>query len=437
MPDHPAADATAADPAPLIAAAAATCARIEAADRDIRAFLPEPGRPARLAAEARELTRRWPDAAGRPPLYGVPVGVKDIFRVDGLPIAAGSILPAQALAGPEAEAVRRLRAAGAIVAGQTVTAEFAMFAPGPTRNPRNLQHTPGGSSAGSAAAVAAGLVPLALGTQTIASVIRPAAYCGIAGFRPTLGRVCADGVIPFAPSLDVVGCFAPDAAGLARAAAVLCDDWEPAGQATPALRLPALGIPVGRYLERASLPALAALAGQAGLLSDAGYQVREVPAMDDMAEIERQLIIITRYEAAAVHARWFRQYGELYQAATAAVIRQGQAIEAGEYARALADRAELTRRLAGVAESAGIDAWLTPAATGPAPPGLASTGDPVMSMPWSLAGLPALALPAGLVAGLPVGAQFVAASGADEALLRWATGLESALVGLGRLDQRA
>jgi Asp-tRNA(Asn)/Glu-tRNA(Gln) amidotransferase A subunit family amidase len=408
-----------------VATAAATCARIEAADADLHAFMPEPGRRARLTAQARALADRWPAAPGRPSLYGIPVGVKDVFRVDGLPTTGGSALPPDALAGGEAGAVRRLRAAGALIAGKTVTAEFAMFVPGPTRNPRDRGHTPGGSSSGSAAAVAAGLVPLALGTQTIASVIRPAAYCGVAGFRPTRGRIPADGVIPFAPSLDVVGCFAADVAGLASAAAVLCDDWQRAAGPPQ----PVLGIPAGRYLERASQPALTAFGRHAAALSAAGYVVREVPELADTDEVEQLLVVITRYEAAQVHARWFAQHADLYQAGTAALIRQGQAITASEYAQAVAGAQALARRLAGAAADAGIDAWLTPAATGPAPSGLASTGDPVMSVPWSLAGLPAVALPAGLVAGLPVGVQAVAAAGADELLLHWAAGLEPVLAG--------
>jgi len=416
----------------VVAVADATCARIAALDGEIKAFMPEPGRPARLTAEAYELAQRWPVAAGRPSLFAVPVGIKDVFRVDGLPTTAGSAVPADALVGPEADAVRRLRAAGALIAGKTATAEFAMVSPGPTRNPRHLEHTPGGSSSGSAAAVAAGLVPLALGTQTIASVIRPAAYCGVAGYRPARGRIPAEGVIPFAPSLDVVGCFAADSAGLTRAAAVLCDDWQPS--AGPDTR-PVLGIPAGPYLDRASPAALAAFAGQAESLAAAGYPVREVAVLSDMDQVEQLLIVITRFEAARVHARWFERYGELYQAGTAGVIAHGRTITTSDYADAVAGAAGLARRLAADAERAGIDAWITPAATGPAPYSLASTGDPVMSIPWSLAGLPALTLPAGLVAGLPVGVQVVAATGTDEMLLRWAAGLEEALG--GRLDRPA
>lgn len=412
-------------PADAARQAAATCDRIEAVDADLHAFLPEPGRRARLMAAAREVSTRWPTTADRPQLYGVPVGVKDVIRVDGLPTTAGSALPPRVLAGTEASAVGRLRAAGALIAGKTVTTEFAMFAPGPTRNPRDRDHTPGGSSSGSAAAVAAGLVPVALGTQTIASVIRPASYCGVAGYRPTHGRIPSDGVIPFAPSLDVVGCLAVGASELALAAAVLCDDWRPGAAPPP----PVLGIPVGPYLERATPEARTAFAGHAAALSAAGYVIREVPELADMDDVEQHLIAVSRYEAAHVHAQWFARFADLYRPATAALIRQGQAVTSGDYARAAVAAGALARRLTDSAGRAGIDCWLTPAATGMAPPGLTSTGDPVMSIPWSLAGLPAIALPARAVARLPLGVQVVGAAGADELLLHWAAGLEDALSG--------
>src|SRR6266568_2466120 len=163
--------------------------RIEALDAVLLAVLPEPGCRERLHADAADLLERYPDPAGRPPLFGALVGVKDVLRVDGLPTAGGSTLPVERLAGSESAAVRSLRAAGALPLGKTRTAEFAYAAPGPTRNPYDPGHTPGGSSHGSAAGVAAGFFPLALGTQTIGSIIRPAAFCGVAGFVPTYGRI--------------------------------------------------------------------------------------------------------------------------------------------------------------------------------------------------------------------------------------------------------
>ena len=154
----------------------------------------------------------------------MPVGVKDIFHAAGFETRAGSQLPPELLTGPEADAVGRLRAAGCLILGKTVTTEFAYYEPEPTRNPHNLAHTPGGSSSGSAAAVAAGLAPLALGTQTIGSVIRPAAFCGIVGFKPSYGRISPEGLIFFSPSLDHVGLFTQDVAGMSLAAAVLCEN---------------------------------------------------------------------------------------------------------------------------------------------------------------------------------------------------------------------
>ncbi|MFE3768396.1 amidase family protein [Streptomyces sp. NPDC059122] len=206
-----------------------TCDRIDAVDPRIQAFVPEPGRRERLSAAARELAAAGPPGpAGRPALYGIPVGIKDIVHVDGLPTRAGSALPPEELAGAQAAVVDRLSAAGALIAGKTVTAEFAVTAPGPTRNPHNPAHSPGGSSSGSAAAVAAGMIPLAIGTQTVGSMIRPAAYCGVVGFKPTYGRIPLDGVIPNASSFDTLGCYATELAGIALAAPVLCDGWRTA-----------------------------------------------------------------------------------------------------------------------------------------------------------------------------------------------------------------
>src|SRR5512138_1003056 len=176
----------------------------------IHAFIPEAGRFNRLRREAQSITGVPPGPASSGPLFGRLVGVKDIFRVDGFATRAGSHLPADEFQGAEAESVTRLKNAGILILGKTVTTEFAYFTPGPTRNPHNLNHTPGGSSSGSAAAVAAGLCDLALGTQTIGSIIRPAAFCGVIGFKPTYDRISRAGVIPLSPSLDHVGFFASD-----------------------------------------------------------------------------------------------------------------------------------------------------------------------------------------------------------------------------------
>ncbi|MFJ8626467.1 amidase [Kitasatospora sp. NPDC093550] len=407
------------------------CALVERVDPLLHAFVPEPGRHGRLRARARELAARYPEPGGRPPLYGVAVGVKDVVHVDGLPTHGGSALPPGVLAGPQAAVVDRLRAAGAMVAGKTVTAEFAGTAPGPTRNPHHPGHTPGGSSSGSAAAVAAGLVPLALGTQTVGSVIRPAAYCGVVGFRPTYGRIPFDGVIPNAPSFDTLGLFTADLAGVALAAPLLCDGWRPA-EPGPG---PVLGVPDGTYLERVEPGALRAFEEQLERLARAGLTVRRVELFPDLDEIGRRLQAINRFETARSHADWFARFGGLYRPETVASIRVGQGVVPEDRASALRFRERLRERVDRTGAAAGVDLWLAPSATGGAPEGLHGTGDGAMSLPWSFLGRPAVSLPAGHTPeGLPLGLQVVGAVGGDERLLAQAALLERVLTG-GRSGQ--
>lgn len=408
--------------------------RIDAVDGRVLAFLPEPGRRARLRAEAAAVAARWPGSdtrdgtgTGVPPLYGVPMGVKDVIRVTGLPTRAGSAVPADVLAGPQASVVDRLRAAGALVVGKTVTAEFAVAAPGPTRNPHHVAYTPGGSSSGSAAAVASGMVPLAIGTQTVGSTIRPAAYCGVVGFKPTFGRVPVDGVIANAPSLDTIGVFTTDVAGAALVAEVICDDWR---KPTPvsADRRPVLAVPDGRYLQHATPAALTAFEAHLERLSAAGYAVSRVPFLADFPEIVRQQAVLNRYEVAQVHADWFPRFGQVYREQTARAIREGHAVERDAYLRALREQDSFRERLTAVMAAEGVDVWVTPSATGPAPRDLTVTGNAIMCLPWSFAGAPAISLPAGRAPnGLPLGVQCVSRPGDDERLLDWAQGWQDAL----------
>ena len=193
--------------------------RFERVNSAIDAFLPEAIRFERLRRDAAALEARFPDPAGRPPLYGALLGVKDIFHVDGFSTRAGTRVPPEHFAGDEAAVVTQLKRAGALIVGKTVTTEFAYFEPGPTRNPQNPAHSPGGSSSGSAAAIAAGLAHISLGTQTVGSVIRPAAYCGIVGFKPSYDRVPTAGLVTFSPSADHVGFFTVDITSICRPSA--------------------------------------------------------------------------------------------------------------------------------------------------------------------------------------------------------------------------
>jgi Asp-tRNA(Asn)/Glu-tRNA(Gln) amidotransferase A subunit family amidase len=399
--------------------------RFQQRESQVLAFLPEVGRFARLRREAQALLSRYPSTGGRPPLFGVLAGVKDMIHVEGFPTSAGSQLPPEMLQGPEAECVTRLRQAGALILGKTQTSEFAYSAPTTTRNPHHLEYTPGGSSSGSAAAVAAGLCPVALGTQTTGSIIRPAAFCGVVGFKPSYDRISRAGIIPLAPSIDHAGFFAPHVSKTARVVSLLCHSWGPRDPPRPR---PVLGIPEGPYLARTSDEGRVYFDAVCRRLALAGYEVKTVPAMPDFEAIAVRHNLILDAEAARVHANWFETYVERYGPETADMIQRGRKVTAAALSRAREGRLWLRVALTALMDTHGLDLWLSPAAPGPAPKGLDHTGDAIMSLPWTHSGLPALNLPAGKnSAGLPLGLQVAARWYADEDLLAWSRALEQIL----------
>ncbi len=399
-------------------------ARFDRVEPRIHSFVSEADRFDRLRRDARVLFERYPQPVSRPPLFGLPLGVKDIFRVDGFETRAGSALPASTFEGSEARSVSTLKSAGALIMGKTVTTEFAYFGPGPTRNPHNLEHTPGGSSSGSAAAVAAHLCPLATGTQTIGSIVRPASFCGVVGFKPSYDRITRSGVIPLAPSLDHVGVFGNDVAAVELAASVLCRDWQ---LAVTELK-PILGVPEGEYLARATPEGRAHFRNTCRLLSENGYQIKKIRSFDDFEEIVARHELILAAEAAQVHAQWFAEHGHLYHQTMADLILRGREISVGALAEALNGRQELRREMTEVMDRHGLDLWICPSAPGAAPPGLESTGDPIMNLPWTHSGLPSVNLPSGRESGgLPIGLQAVGRWYEDEALLEWSAQLEMTL----------
>ncbi|MFQ5525043.1 MAG: amidase [Thermoanaerobaculia bacterium] len=396
----------------------------ETRDAKLHAFVPEADRFDRIRRDAEALLARFPAVDSRPPLFGVPVGIKDIFHVEGFPTAAGSRLPPEALAGDEAKVVSQLRDAGVLIVGKTATTEFAYFAPARTKNPHDPAHTPGGSSSGSAAAVAAGLCPLTVGTQTIGSISRPASYCGVVGYKPSYDRVSRDGVIPLAPSVDHVGFFALEVAGVERVAAVVCDAWTPVYED----RRPVLGIPGGPYLRRAESDARSLFRSVCKRLVAAGYKVMRVDAMDDFEGVEVRHRAIVAAEAARVHARWWERFQDLYHPKTAQLIEEGLKISDSELQTALVGCESLRDELESLRQTASVDLWISPAAPGAAPHGLDSTGDPIMNLPWSHCGLPTLAIPAGTGAeGLPIGLQVAGGWRQDERLFGWCRDLERVL----------
>lgn len=397
----------------------------KAREPHIRAFIPEPGnRFERLRKDWYRLLTAYPDPDERPPLFGVPIGVKDIIHVEGFPTRAGSDLPPEIIGGAEAEVVRTLKKAGAVIMGKTVTVEFANYGPGPTRNPHNLEHTPGGSSSGSAAAVASGLCPLALGTQTVGSVIRPAAYCGVVGFKPTFDRIPTSGVILLAPSLDTVGCFTGDVASAELAASILVDHWQPLERELN----PVLGIPNGSYLERADMSALLPFHSICDRFRKAGVKLKSINLFEDFKALEEMHDTICDAEFAGIHTEWFKTYGAQYSAGNSQAILRGQCVSPQRLGIARNNRTILRDHIMKAMQKKRLTALIAPAAPGPAPKGLLSTGDWVMNLPWTHAGLPVVTLPSGLSQeGLPLGLQLIGHHMGDEALLSLAGTIENLL----------
>lgn len=391
----------------------------------VMAFVPQEEEPwGRMASELKELEKRFPAKNKRPPLYAIPVGVKDVIHVEGFPTRAGSLLPHKLLTGEEGPLLCKLRELGAIPIGKTQTAEFAYLAPAPTRNPHDLDRTPGGSSSGSAAAVACGLCPLALGTQTVGSTLRPAAYCGIVGFKPSFGRLSTEGLIPLSPSLDHIGLFTRDLEGMLLAGSVLLPRWR-----EPKVRDKAvLGVPEGPYLHRAGHESISHFKKTLEKLQAAGLTIEPVRIMENFEEIAHRHNRLMAAEAALVHRSWFRQFPHLYRPETRALIERGMTVASTEIEQYRESRLRLREGLCRIMEERGLDFWIAPATVGPAPLGLHSTGESIMNLPWTHAGLPALALPAGTNAqGLPMGLQLVAGWMKDEELLATASLIAQAL----------
>jgi len=396
----------------------ACLARIAARDAEIRAWVRVDEAGARAVAREREAEARAGRLRG--PLHGVPVGIKDIFHVAGMTTTCGAAPAFHVAATEDAAAVARLRAAGAIILGKAHTTEFAYFEPGPTRNPWNVAHTPGGSSSGSAAAVAARMAPLALGTQTVGSVLRPAAYCGVVGFKGTHGLISTEGVVPLAWSLDHVGVFARAVADVALTTGVLAG--RPLAGPTP--RPPRLAL-ASELIDRATPETAAAVRATVERLTRAGATIEEVKLPGSFAGVHAAGRGVLEVEASAYHEELYRAHADAYRPRTRELIEGGLARPAVAYARA--QRARLAFREEAMPLLAAHDALLSPTAPGTAPEGLA-TGDPWFCAPWSFAGVPACSLPSGMsAAGLPHAVQLVAAAERDAELLAVAAWCERVL----------
>lgn len=390
----------------------AALARIDATEAQLRAWVGID------ASGAREQARRTPAEA---PLRALVLGVKDIFDVAGWPTRCGLPEPTQEIAARDAFAVARLREAGAIVLGKTQTTAYAWLDPAPTANPYDPARTPGGSSAGSAAAVAAGHCHIALGSQTAGSTLRPASFCGVVGFKPTFGRVSTEGVTPLAPSLDHVGIFAQRVDDAIAAACVLDPAIVTPAEQTP-LRIGVADLAGDDVVEPASRDALARAARA---LREVGCRVDALHLPDDVACGGEALLTVAAYESVQYHGRHWRALGAALPPHLTKLLAQGEATPRERYDAALAERKLRRPRIAALFTDA--DLLLMPCAPGEAPE-RATTGDSRYVRPWTFYGLPAIAIPCGRGPhGLPVGVQLAAAAGNDGALLAAALRLEAAL----------
>jgi amidase len=359
------------------------------------------------------------------PLHGVPVGVKDIVDTAAMPTAYGSPIWAGHRPDRDAACVALVRAAGGVVLGKTVTTEFAYFTAGRTANPREPGHTPGGSSSGSAAAVADHMVPVAFGTQTAGSIIRPAAFCGVVGYKPTFGTVSRSGVMPFAESLDTVGALARTVADAALLISVA------AGR--PDLLVPEAGGPVPRVgvhqtgnWELASAESRQAVGDAAGRLELAGAEVSEAILPAWFAELPGAQATVMAFEAARSFAPELREHDRRLSPKLRALLDEGARCSSKEYLDRL-QLAEAGREALAVLFER-HDLLLTPSAPGVAPRGLEATGDPVFNRTWTFLGTPCVHLPTGAgPGGLPVGAQLVGRRGDDARVLAMAAWAEREL----------
>lgn len=377
----------------------------------------------------------WTESSDRsaesPPLFaGAPVAIKEIIAVEGFARRAGSLLPPEAFSPDEASIVGKLRSIGCIPFAHSVSTEFAYFQPGPTRNPRNPQYSPGGSSSGSAAAVAAGMCPLAVGTQTIGSVIRPASYCGIVGYKPTYGELARDGVHPVSRTVDHLGFFTQDIDGMEW----LANGLGLLGEARGVEEQIEYRLCAGPYTKQASEQMLGEVYALSEAMKSRGRLVTTeelFPNIEGLNEHHRRIMARDFFHA---HVALYGAYGDRYRAKSRELFEEGSSVTVADYEVSL-DAREQEIAAFDVLSRNGIRSivWLSPAATGPAPLGLESTGSPLLNLPWTHVGAPAITVPMAIdePTGLPLGVQICAPRGRDDLLFRAARDVIDARAGSG------
>jgi len=347
------------------------------------------------------------------PLSEIPFGAKDIIETQNMATEYGSPLYKGRLGTKDAAIIRDMRSRGAILLGKTVTTAFAYRSPGPTRNPRNLDHTPGGSSSGSAAAVAAGMVPFTIGEQTRGSMIRPASYCGITGFKPTHDLLPMEGVLPLARSQDTLGLYTHTPTDMLAL-------WKALGHPEGGEEEFSFGAP--EPIPQCEPEMAKAFRQSISLLRRAGVSIKSVEMSEMLKKLEAANDLITSYEGARFHEPRLKEFGDRLDQPLAAIVRDGLKISTERYDEATRYVSDSRVRIAEIFKSTPV--ILTPAATGPAPLGLSTTGDPAMNAPWTALGTPAISIPMPIASGLPLGLQMTADLGQDSSLLRAAIQLQ-------------
>ncbi|VTS07310.1 amidase [Tuwongella immobilis] len=407
--------------------------RIDACESAVQAWQLIDRESAREQAE--RLTREQASGTWRGPLHGIPIGVKDIIDVFEWPTTAGSARWAQAIARQDAAVIAQLRHAGAILVGKTVTTPFAGFDPARTRNPWNLNHSPGGSSSGSAAAVAAGMCLAALATQTGGSITRPASFCGVPALKPSFGRVSMHGIVPVAQSLDHVGIITRTIGDLGVMLEAMASNDPQLATPLPPLEIHSSRdddhefVPLGRlrgfFDQRVSPEVQSCLDDACETLLEEGYLIHDFPTLPEFGEVLAQHRIIMAVEAAQFHQSRFARHPNDYPPHFAQLIQSGLTTSATDYARARSFQERFQLRLQRYFDDCRV--LLTPATVTTAPL-LTSTGDPAFNAPWSLAGLPTVSFPIGLAPnGLPIAMQLIGAPAAEMELLAIARTLERTL----------
>ena len=389
--------------------------RIDRMDGELRAWVTVDREEVLGTARQREAEVEQGKPLG--PVHGVPVGLKDIFYTAGMKTAAGSKVYAEFVPDFDATSVTKIKEAGGIILGKAVTTEFATSDPSPTRNPWNPQHTPGGSSSGSSAAVAARMVPAALGSQTGGSTCRPAAYNGIVGLKATYGRISRYGVVPVSWSLDHVGILVRTVADAALMLTVISgeDPNDPGSLALPvpdfsqqmaeSCKPPRIGLVKEYFLETATPEMWSHTQAVVQKLATAGAEVVELEFPDSFATAHSAQRIVMNVECAAFHEQFFKDRADDYGSKIRANIEMGMLVPAAKYLQAQRLRRQFRRDM--VATVGRVDVVMTPATLSPAPKDLNTTGDASFQSPWTSSGLPTIVVPSGLSElGLPMAVQF-------------------------------